>query len=152
MSTQKRLTLEKEEKLWAISAVPLIPIFIYVIVYHIFPIASSFKDLITYGMLVLVLYLFTVCGIYEIASSFRVKRAFSFRAKRFLSRAAFTIICTLCFHGLWNAFMLLFPQVLNLQYVLILSLFVWALALAAFLQNPRTRQIIKKLTQEEASH
>lgn len=152
MSAEKRLSVQEEERLWAMSAVPLVPVLIYAIVYYVFAISSSFEDVIRYGMLALMLYLFATYGIYEIVSSFKAKRALSFRVKRFLSRASFATVCVLCFYGLWSFFTLLFSSVLKVQYILLLSLLTLSLLMAALVRNPRTRRIVKKLTQEEASY
>lgn len=153
MPTEKRqLTVKEEERLWAISAVPLVPVLICTIVYYIFPISSSFEDAIRYVSVALVVYLLATSGIYEIASSFKVKRALSFRVKRFLSRATFATIYVLCFYGLWSFFTLLFSSVLKMQYILLLSLLTSSLVIAALVQNPKTRRLVKKLTQEEASY
>lgn len=152
MSTEKRLTVQEEERLWAISAVPLIPVLIYIIVYHIFAISTSFEDAIRYCLVALMLYLFITFGIYEVASSFKVKRTLWFRVKRFLSRATFAIIYVLCFYGLWSFFTILFSSVLRMQYILLLSLLTLSLVIVILVQNPRIKRLIRKLTREEASY
>jgi uncharacterized membrane protein len=152
LATKKQLTVHEEELLWAISAAPLVPVLIYTIVFHISVISSSFEDAIRYSLVVLVLYLFATCGIYEVASSFKMKKTLWFRVKRFLSRSTFVTIYVLCFYGLWSFFTLLFSSVLKMQYILLFSLLTLSFVILVLVQNPRTRRLIKKLTQEETSH
>jgi uncharacterized membrane protein len=131
------------------SIVPLIPILIYAIVYVIGPSVSSIEHAFRYTLVALVLTLAIGAGIYEVVSSFKVKRPVSFRVKRFLSRTLFAAIFVLCFYGLSSFFAQLFSTVLRWQYILILSLLTLSLTMLALLQNPKTRRLVKKLTREE---
>lgn len=153
MAKEKRLSRKEEERLWIISVVPLVPVLIcagvYIVHLKSIGVISSVEDAFRYVLLIVALYLVAGFGVYEVVSSFKVKRPLSFRLKRFLSRAIFASGYILCFYALSSFFGLLFSTVLKWQYILILSLFTLSLAVLALLQNPKTRQFIKKLTQEE---
>ncbi len=154
MSMEKRLSREEEERLWIISVVPLIPFLIIFGVYlahlkSIGAISSSFEDMFTYVMIAVMLHLVASFGIYEFVSSFKVKQSPSFKIKRWLSRTVFASTCILCWYALWSLFILLFSSILKTQYILILSTLVLMFLLLAFLHNPKTRRLVKKLTQEE---
>jgi uncharacterized membrane protein len=148
--------VQEEERLWTISAVPLVPVLCVSIAYlaHLKSIGviSSFEDAFLYAILAGVLYLLATFGIYEVASSFKVERPSVFRAKRFFSRSVFAATSIFCLYLICRYFLMLFSTILRVQYILLLSLFIWAFAMAALVQNPRTRRFIKKLTQEEASY
>lgn len=136
-----------------VSVVPLVPILVCVGVYFVhlasIGVIPSFQALITYLLLLGVLILAIGVGIYEVASSFKVKKPFSFRVKRFLSRTVYVSTFILAFYCLWSLFTLLFSPFLKLQYILIISLLSLSLTVLALVQNPKTRRLIKKLTQEE---
>lgn len=154
MPTEKRLRRDEEERLWMISMVPLVPVLIVVGVYFI-DLASkgiipSFQALMTYILMLAVLIFVAGTGIYEIAESLKVKRSFSFRVRRFLSRALFASVAVLYLFGLWQVFAFLFSSFLKMQYILLLSLLTMAFTLLVFIQNPKTRRLIKKLTQEDS--
>lgn len=156
MPTEKRLTVKEEERLRAISAAPLVPVLCVFIAYlanlKSIGVISSFEDAFLYAILAGVFYLFATCGIYEVASSFKVKRPLLFRVKRFLSRSVFSAASIFCLYLICSYFLMLFSAVMRMQYILILSLFVWALIIATLVRNPKTRRLVKKLTQEEASY
>jgi len=154
LPTEKRLSLEEEERLWIISVVPLVPVLVCVGVYIVhlksIGVIPSVEDAFRYILLTAALYLVAGFGIYEVASSFKAKRTIAFRVKRFLSRVIFTSGYILCFYALSSFFTLLFSAILKWQYILILSLLTSSLLMATLVQNPRTRRLVKKLTQEEA--
>lgn len=153
MPTEGRLSREEDERLMALSIIPLIPVFCLVVAYfaHLKSIGviSSFQDAFQYTLFALALWLATSFGIYEVVSSFKVKQSLSFRVKRWLSRTAFAAANVLYVYVLWSFFTLLFSSVLKLQYILILSLLTLSLTMLALLQNPKTRRLVKKLTREE---
>jgi hypothetical protein len=70
--TEKRLSRE-EERLMALSIIPLIPVYFFIIVYvadlKSNGVIASFSDVIGYIILAGALWLVTGCGIYEVASS-----------------------------------------------------------------------------------
>jgi uncharacterized membrane protein len=154
LSTEKRLSREEEERLWIMSVIPLVPVLVgagvYIVHLKSIGVISSVEDAFRYVLLVVALYLVAGFGIYEVASSFKVKRAIAFRVKRFLSRTVFASGYVLCFYALSSFFTLLFSAVLRWQYILILSLLTLSLTMLALLQNPKARRVVKRFTQEES--
>ena len=153
MPTEGRLSREEDERLMALSIIPLVLVLVGVGVYivHLTSIGviSSLEDAFRYVLLTVALCFVAGVGIYEVVSSFKVKRTLSFRAKRFLSRTLFAATFVLCFYALSSFFTLLFSTILRWQYILILSLLTLSLTMLALLQNPKTRRLVKKLTREE---
>ncbi len=153
MLTEKRLSREEEERLIAWSIVPLVPLLIFFIAYiaHLKSVGviASFSEAFQYVLLAGALFLTVSAGIYEVASSFKVKKPLEFRIKRFLSRTLVASLCVLCFYAFWTFFTLFLSSVLRVEYILLLSLLSMSFALAILVRNPRTGRYIKKLTMEE---
>jgi hypothetical protein len=153
MPTEKSLTREEEERLIALSIIPLIPLFGFISFYLLDltskGIIPSYQALFGYIILAGTLVLVAGCGIYEVASSFKVKVPLLFRVKRFLSRALFFSAFVLGFYAFWVFFSLLLSSVLRVEYIVLLSLLSWSLTISILAKNPKTGQFIKKLTMEE---
>lgn len=153
MPTEKRLSREEEERLIALSIIPLIPIYGFISFYLLDltsrGIIPSYQVLFGYIILAGALWLVTGCGIYEVASSFKVKKSLSFRIKRFLSRSLYISALMLGFYAFWVFLSLLFSSVLRVEYVVLLSLLSWSLTISILAKNPKTGRFIKKLTMEE---
>lgn len=146
----KKLSREEEEHIWMMSAVPYVPFLILVIIYLETSGSMSFTTVISYGFLLLLpLFFAAICLTFEIVSSLKMKEAFPFRAKRLLSRATLAFAYGIGFFGLWNLLTFLSSSVLKIEYILILSLFIYSFVFLIFVRNKRTRQIIEKLTMEE---
>lgn len=152
MSTEKRLSREEEERLLGLSIIPLVPVYCLILVYLVDMtsrgIIPSYQAAISYMLLVAALFLITGCGIYEVASSFKVKVPLSFRVKRFLSRALFFSAFVLGFYAFWSFFSLILSAVLRAEYIVLLSLLSWSLTISILAKNPKIGQFIKKLTKE----
>lgn len=148
MPLERRLT--QEERFWIMSTVPLIPVLIFVIVYYIRVISASFEAAFGYTLVALAFYLFASSGVYEAVSGLKTKRPLLFKVKRWLARTAFGALNILLLYVIWAFLALLLSPVLIVQYIVILSGLVWEFALIALLQNRRTRQLVRKLTQEES--
>jgi len=149
MPTENQLSPEEEERLIAVSLVPLIPVLLFTIVYYIPTISSSVEDVFRYTMLAVALYMFAGFGIYEVVSSFKVKRSLLFRVKRFLSRIVFAGTTVLCFYVIYSFLSVLLSPFLKIQYILSLSLLTFSFTLFALFQNSKFRKLVKKLTQED---
>ena len=146
----KKLSREEEERLWMISAVPYVPSLILVIIYLETSDSMSFTTVISYGFLLLLPLFFTaICLTFELVSSLKMKETLSFRARRLLSRATLAFAYGIGFFGLWNLLAFLLSSVLRVEYILILSLFMYSFVFLIFVRNERTRRIIEKLTMKQ---
>jgi len=153
-SSEKRLSREEEERLWMISIAPLVPFLVIVGVYFV-DLASnggipSFQILMIYILLLIVLVFVTGAGIYEFAESFKVKKSLNFRVKRFSSRTLFASVAILYIFLLWQLFTFIFSSFLRTEYILVMSLLTMAFTFCVLFQNPKTKRLIRKLTQEES--
>jgi len=153
LSTKERLSREEEERLWIVSIVPLVPVMVGVIAYLAYLKSNdpfmSFYIYVFYSTLVGICCLAVGVGIYEVASSFKVKKPLSFRVKRFLSRTALTSAYLLCVYLLWSVLILFSSWFLKEEYTLVLSLFTISLVFSILVRNPKTGRFIKKLTQDD---
>jgi hypothetical protein len=153
MPSDKPLSREEKERLMALSIIPLIPILMLFIVYvaqlKSMGVIASFSDAFGYVIIAATLLLAIGCGIYEVASSFKVKEPLLFRIKRFLSRSLFFSAFMLVFYAFWSFFSLLLASVLTVEYIVLLSLLSLSLTFFVLVKNPKTGQFIKKLTMEE---
>ena len=152
MSVKKHLDREEEERLIALSIIPLIPVMILIGVYLV-DLASreiiSYGELIGYSLVLAVVVLMTGCGVYEIASSFKIKVPALFRVKRFLSRTLFFSAFMAGFYFSWFLLSLLLSSVLRAEYILLLSLLAISVTASILLRNPKAGRFIRKLTIEE---
>ncbi len=144
MALKKPLT--QEERFWMVSAVLLIPVLILVILYPIRIASASFEEAFGYTILATALYLSVTYGVYEIVSSFKVKRPLRFKVKRWLARTGFGAANVLLLYVIWSLLAPLLSSVMRVQYIVILSGLAWEFAFIAILQNPRARRFVKKLT------
>jgi len=82
ISSEKRLSHEEEERLIGLSIVPLIPLLGIYIAYLAYlrsmGVIASFEGTFQYALVGIVLWLAAGFGIYEIASSFKVKKQLLF--------------------------------------------------------------------------
>lgn len=154
LPTEGRLSREEEERLWILSIVPLVPIVVGVIAYfaHLksIGIIPSFQVYVSYGIMLLVLFLAIGAGIYEVTSSFRVKKPVLFRVKRFLSRLIFASAFAGSLYATWVFLTFLLSSVLSDRSTLVLSLVTLSFLLGVLLSIAKTRWLIKKLTQEDS--
>lgn len=153
--TQGKHRREEEEHLWLISILPPLSVLAIVGVYIVDltsrGVIGSFQAMMTYMLLLVALTLVIGAAIYEIAESFKIERTPSFRIKRFLSRFLYFSLVILYVLSLWQLFTVLFSAFLKVQYILIISLMTMALTLLVLARNPRTRRLMRKLTQEKNS-
>jgi uncharacterized membrane protein len=152
MSTEKQLNREEEERLIALSIIPLIPVMILIGVYLVDLTSRgiiSYQELIGYSLALAVLVLMTGCGVYEIASSFKTKVPALFRVKRFLSRTVFFSAFMAGFYSFWVLLSLLLSSALKAEYILLLSLLAISFTASILVRNRKARRFIKKLTMEE---
>ena len=153
MATEKRLSREESERLIALSIIPMIPALIFFIAYvaqlKSMGVIASFSDAFGYVILAATLLLAGGCGIYEVASSFKVKEPLLFRVRRFLSRTLFFSILMSVYYAFWCFFLLLFSSILGVGYIVLLSLVSVSLAAAMLTKNSRILRLIKKLTMED---
>ena len=153
MTTEKRLSREDEETLVAASVLPPFLVLIFYLFFYLIQLKSndviSSEEAFRYIMLAIVLCLAAACGIYEVVSSFIVKRSLLFRVKRFLSRIVFAGTTVLCFYVIYSFLSVLLSPFLKIQYILSLSLLTFSFTLFALFQNSKFRKLVKKLTQED---
>ncbi|MEM2102535.1 MAG: hypothetical protein QXM22_03375 [Candidatus Bathyarchaeia archaeon] len=150
---EKRISREDEEDLWAASVLPPFLVLIFYLFFYFSQLKSngiiSFEEAFRYVMLAIMLFSAAVCGIYEIFSSFVVKRSFLFRVKRFLSRMLFAGILILCFLVIFSFLNLLLSSFLAIQYILSFTLLAFSSTLFALFQNSKFRELVRKLTKED---
>jgi len=153
MPTEKHLSQEEQERLIALSIIPLVPVYCVILVYLVNMtsrgIIPSFQAAISYMLLVAALFLITGCGVYEVLSSFKVKVPVVFRVRRFLSRSLFFSAFMLGFYAFWGFFSLLLSSFLRVEYILLLSLLSMSLTISILAKNPKTGRLIKRLTMEQ---
>ena len=145
-------SLSREERFFALSIGPLIPIVVLYAAYlgqlkSAGAITSS--DLVTYTILACALLLVVGWAIFEIVSGFKVKQPILFKIRRFLSRSLFSSGFTLIFYVFWAFFSTLLSPFLSIQYNLLLTLTSCSLLIAGLVRNSKSRRIIRKLTMED---
>jgi hypothetical protein len=157
MSKEGGLTREEEERLLFMSFLPCALLMIGTVFYLMWLMTNGTMEVdltIARNIFLLVFpsFLALATFTYEVLSSFKTKRTFLFRLKRFLRRMILVFAVMFLIVSFWILFQFLLSSVLSARYLLLLPFLCTALVFAALAFHPKTRQIIQRLTGEHSDN